>query len=258
MSSSDRPEYVQQNVANWTRANTEYTDASAARAWAQEEITWGVFEAPESKLNLLGGVNGLDVVELGCGTAFCSARLARLGARVVGVDPTPAQLATARRMQAQTGIEFPLVEAPAEAVPLPDSSFDLAFSDYGAPLWADPEKWIAEAARLLRPGGRLVFLTVATLAHLCTPDLDDEPITNALVRPQFGQYRTKWPEYPGIEYHISHGDWIRILRANGFVLDALHELRPGDDAQTHHYYFTIPVEWARRWPGEELWEAHLR
>jgi hypothetical protein len=77
-------------------------------------------------------------------------------------------------------------------------------------------------------------------------------------RPLFGQYRTKWPEYPGIEYHISHGDWIRILRDNGFVVDALNELRPGDDAKTHSYYFTIPVEWARRWPGEDLWEAHLR
>jgi SAM-dependent methyltransferase len=247
---------VAANVAQWTATNAEFTDGAAERSWSDPEIRWGVFGIPE--FGALGDVAGLDVVELGCGTAFCSARLARLGARVVGVDPTPAQLATARRMQAQTGIEFPLVEAPAEAVPLPDRSFDLAFSDYGAPLWADPQKWIAEAARLLRPGGRLVFLTVATLAHLCTPDLDDEPITNALVRPQFGQYRTKWPEYPGIEYHISHGDWIRILRANGFVLDALHELRPGDDAQTHQYYFTIPVEWARRWPGEEIWQAHLR
>ena len=86
MSSSDRPEYVQQNIANWTRANAEYTDASAARAWAQEEITWGVFSVPESELDLLGDVHGLDVVELGCGTAYFSAWLSRRGARVVGVD----------------------------------------------------------------------------------------------------------------------------------------------------------------------------
>jgi ubiquinone/menaquinone biosynthesis C-methylase UbiE len=207
---------------------------------------------------VLGDVAGLDVVELGCGTAYFSAKLARLGARVVGVDPTPAQLETARRMQAQTGIEFLLVQAPGEDVPLPDASFDLAFSEYGASLWADPQKWVSEAARLLRPGGRLVFLTNSMLAHLCTPDLDNDPIANVLVRPLFGQYSTKWPEYPGIEYHVSHGEWIRILRENGFVLDALHELRPGDDAQTHRYYFTTPVEWARRWPSEDLWEAHLR
>src|SRR5437899_3332539 len=80
----------------------------------------------------LGDVSGLDVVELGCGTAYFSAWFAKRGARPVGVDPTPAQLASARRMQAETGIEFPLVQAPAERVPLPDASFDLAISEYGA------------------------------------------------------------------------------------------------------------------------------
>ena len=255
MNSADQ-DSVAANVAQWTATNAEFTDGAAERSWNDPELKWGVFGIPE--FGALGDVAGLDVVELGCGTAYFSAKLARLGARVVGVDPTPAQLETARRMQAETGIEFPLVEAPGEDVPLPDASFDLAFSEYGASLWADPQKWIAEAERLLRPGGRLVFLTNSMLAHLCTPDLDEVPIANVLVRPLFGQYRTKWPEYPGIEYHISHGEWIRVLRENGFVLDALHELRPGDEAETHHYYYTIPVEWARRWPGEELWVAHLR
>jgi SAM-dependent methyltransferase len=255
MNSADQ-DSIAANVAQWTATNAEFTDGAAERSWNDPEVKWGVFGIPE--FGVLGGVAGLDIVELGCGTAYFSAKLARLGARVVGVDPTPAQLETARRMQAQTGIEFPLVQAPGEDVPLPDASFDLAFSEYGASLWADPQKWVSEAARLLRPGGRLVFLTNSMLAHLCTPDLDNDPIANVLVRPLFGQYSTKWPEYPGIEYHVSHGEWIRILRENGFVLDALHELRPGDDAQTHRYYFTTPVEWARRWPSEDLWEAHLR
>jgi SAM-dependent methyltransferase len=254
--SSAEQDSVAANVAQWTATNAEFTDGAAERSWNDPDVKWGVFGIPE--FGVLGDVAGLDVVELGCGTAYFSAKLARLGARVVGVDPTPAQLETARRMQAQTGIEFLLVQAPGEDVPLPDASFDLAFSEYGASLWADPQKWVSEAARLLRPGGRLVFLTNSMLAHLCTPDLDNDPIANVLVRPLFGQYSTKWPEYPGIEYHVSHGEWIRILRENGFVLDALHELRPGDDAQTHRYYFTTPVEWARRWPSEDLWEAHLR
>ena len=114
-----------------------------------------MFAIPESELDVLGDVAGLDVVELGCGTAYFSAWLARRGARPVGVDPTPAQLATARELQAEFGLEFPLVEAVGEAVPLPDASFDLALSEYGASIWADPYLWIPEAARLLRPGGRL-------------------------------------------------------------------------------------------------------
>ena len=38
---------------------------------------------------------------------------------------------------------------------LADASFDLVVSEYGASVWCDPERWIAEAARLLRRGGRL-------------------------------------------------------------------------------------------------------
>src|SRR6476659_7014869 len=102
------------------------------------------------------------------------------GARPVGVDPTPAQLATARRMQSETGIEFPLVEAAAESVPLPDASFDIALSEYGASLWAVPERWLAEASRLLRPGGRLIFLTNSTLAIICSPDAG--PVEERLMR----------------------------------------------------------------------------
>jgi ubiquinone/menaquinone biosynthesis C-methylase UbiE len=129
-SSSD----LEQNIAAWTRTNAEHTDRAAAGSWAREEITWGIWHTPERKLGVLGDVAGLDVVELGCGTAYFSAWLARRGARVVGVDPTPAQLATARRMQRVTGIEFPLVEAAGEDVPLPDTSFDLVLSEYGASI----------------------------------------------------------------------------------------------------------------------------
>ena len=240
------------NVAQWTLTNREFTDIQADGSWRDPEIRWGVFGSTD---RWLGDVSGLDVVELGSGTAYFSAKLARRGARPVAVDPTPAQLETARRLQQETGMEFPLVEAPAESVPLPDASFDLAVSEYGASLWADPEKWLAEAARLLRPGGRLLFLTNSSLAHLCTPDTDDVPISSTLQRPQFAPWQVEWAGYAGAEFHLPHGDWIRLLRANGFVVEGLHELQAPADAKTHEYYYVIPAEWARRWPGEDLWEC---
>ena len=58
-----------------------------------------MFSVPEASLGVLGDVSGKDVIELGCGTAYFGAWLARRGARVTGVDLTPAQLETARRMQ---------------------------------------------------------------------------------------------------------------------------------------------------------------
>src|SRR6187402_3683241 len=155
MNEQELPDSIAANVAEWTETNAQFTDAQAEGAWAPQELTWGVFQVREEDVGSpLGDVNGLDVVELGCGTAYFSAQLAHRGARPVGVDPTPAQLATARRMMERTGITFPLVEAPGERVPLPDASFDLALSEFGASLWADPARWVPEAARLLRPGGR--------------------------------------------------------------------------------------------------------
>jgi SAM-dependent methyltransferase len=244
---------VEANIAQWTKQNAEFTDQAARRHWDSPDIFWGVFSVPESEVGVIGEVDGLDVVELGCGTAYFSAWLAKRGARPVGVDPTPAQLATARRMMQETGIEFPLVEAPAESVPLPDASFDLALSEYGASLWADPAGWVAEAARLLRPGGRLVFLTNSVLVYLTAPPVG--PQTEQLQRPQFGMYCVQWPGEPGIEYHLAHGDWIRLLRGHGFEIEALLELRAPEGAADPGYYDFVTVEWARRWPAEEIWVA---
>jgi SAM-dependent methyltransferase len=255
MSSSDAREYLERNVAHWSRANADYTDASAAAAWAQEEIRWGVWQTPESELNVLGDVAGLDIVELGCGTAYFSAWLARRGARVVGVDPTPAQLETARRLQRETGLEFPLIEAPGEEVPLSDRSFDIVHSEYGASIWADSHRWIPEAARLLRPGGRLVFLRNSTLVALC---MAMDGITEQLVRPLRRMHRIEWPDTGEIEFHLPPGELIDLLSANGFELARLIELYAPEGAATHEYYKWVTAAWARRWPAEELWVARRR
>jgi SAM-dependent methyltransferase len=250
------PEDVALNRALWTQINADYTDAEAQRAWAAEEITWGLFHVPERRLGALGEVGGLDVIELGCGTAYFSALLARRGARPVGVDLTPAQLDTARRCQQRFGLEFPLIEANAEEVPLPDGGFDLAVSEYGASLWCDPRRWVAEAARLLRPGGRLVFLTNSVLVTLCVPEQEGYAVER-LMRPQRGLYRVQWPG-GGFEFHPGHGEWISILGANGFVVEALHELYADPDAGTHEYYDIATASWAQQWPVEDLWVARSR
>jgi SAM-dependent methyltransferase len=238
----------------WTKANAEYTDRQARRAWASEEITWGMFSGPESEIGALGDVDGKDVVELGCGTAYFGAWLAKRGARVTGVDVTPAQLETARRMQEEFDLPFSLIEASAEDVPLPDESFDLALSEYGASIWCDPELWIAEAARLLRPGGRLVFLCNSPVSILCSPD--EGKVEERLLRPQSDLGRIEWPgEDEGVNYHLGHGEMIRVLRGKGFVVEALHERLAPETTTDHEYYDFVPAEWARRWPAEEIWVA---
>ena len=243
------------NREQWTSANAEHTDAEAGRKWAEQDITWGVWGVPETDLGTLGDVRGLDVVELGCGTAYVSAWLARRGARPVGVDVTPAQLETARALQAEFGIEFPLLEADAAESGLPDGSADLVVSEYGASIWVDPYRWIPEAARLLRPGGELVFLRNSTLVILCSPD--EGAAGEGLLRPQFGMHRFEWPD-GGVEFHLGHGDWVRLLRANGFELLDLVELQAPPEAETHEYYDFVTADWARQWPSEEIWRARKR
>jgi SAM-dependent methyltransferase len=247
-------EDVLRNREVWTKANAEYTDRKARESWVKEEIDWGMFSGPESEIGALGEVAGRDVIELGCGTAYFGAWLAKRGARVTGVDPTPAQLETARRMSEEFGVPIELVEASAEDVPLPDESFDLAVSEYGASIWADPELWIAEAARLLRPGGRLAFLCNSTLSILCSPD--EGKVEEGLLRSHADLGRIEWPgEDEGVNYHLSHGEMIRLLRKTGFEILALHERLAPDTAEDHGYYDLMPAEWARRWPAEEIWVA---
>jgi SAM-dependent methyltransferase len=244
------------NRALWDGMADQWVE-KARRDWADPDPGWGIWRIPEAEVGALPDVDGLDAIELGCGTAYFSAWLARRGARPVGVDQSKGQLATAREMQAQHGIEFPLIEADAENVPLPDASFDFALSEYGASLWCRPERWIAEASRLLRPGGRLVFLTNSPLIVLCSAP-GSEAATDRLARPQFGLYQVEWDDAdgPSIEFHLPHGEMIRVLRAAGFEVEALHELRPPADATTTYEW--VSLEWARSWPSEEIWVARKR
>jgi SAM-dependent methyltransferase len=244
------------NAAAWTETNREHTNDSAPDNWALDEISWGIWGIDESELNVLPDVNGLDVVELGCGTAYFSAWLAKRGARPIGVDITPAQLETARRMMAETGIEFPLIESDAAVTGLPDACADLVLSEYGASIWVDPYRWIPEAARLLRPEGLLVFLCNSTLVILCSDD--DIPAKEQLVNPQFGMHRFEWPSEPGVEFHLAHGEWISLLRENGFEIERLVEIQAPADAVTHEYYAYVTAEWARKWPCEEIWVARKK
>jgi SAM-dependent methyltransferase len=246
-------EHAKRNQAEWERAAAEYEEPGR-RAWAGERPpNWGIWSIPESELQALPDVAGMDVVELGCGTAYWSAWLARMGARPVGIDITDAQLANARKFMAEYGPEFPLIQASAEDVPLPDASFDLAFSEYGASIWCDPDLWVAEAARLLRPGGWLIFLVNGVLAVLT----DDPPNEHQLVRDYFGMRRFEWPDEEGVDFHIPYGEWVDLLRANGFELEDLIEIQaPAEGPETRFEWMNRA--WAHRWPSEEIWKARKR
>jgi SAM-dependent methyltransferase len=249
-------DHVLRNRSAWDEWSTQYKEPGH-RAWASDEPDWGIWALPEAEVHLLPDeAEGLDVVELGCGTAYVSAWLARRGARPVGIDNSSAQLANARRFQREFGLAFPLLQANAERLPFADASFDLAISEYGACLWADPYRWVPEAARVLRPGGMLRFLVNGTILMLCAPNEDGVSATERMLRPYFGMHRFEWPDDPSVEFHLGYGDWIRLLRRSGFEVEDLVELRAKEDSESRYSFASRA--WSMRWPSEEVWFARRR
>jgi ubiquinone/menaquinone biosynthesis C-methylase UbiE len=250
---SDASDHVLRNRQTWDGWAAEFEEAGH-RAWALVDPTWGLWDFPESEAHLFpDDLEGLDCIELGCGTGYISAWLARLGAQPVGLDNSWVQLQTAHRFQREFGVMFSLVHGDAERLPFPDASFDFAISEYGASIWCDPYRWIPEAARVLRPGGQLSFLVNGTILMLCVEIDDSLPPSTAMLRDYFGMHRFEWLPELSVEFHLGYGDTIRLLRDNGFEVEDLIEIQAPEGATTRFEYVTS--EWAHRWPSEEVWKV---
>src|SRR3954470_23281132 len=166
-------DHVTRNRAMWDSYSAEYQERHGTQLADSGGAAWGTYQIPEDDLRILGEVAGCDVLEFGCGAAQWSIALAKRGARPVGLDFSAAQLEHARRLMAEAGVDFPLIEGSAEDVPLPDASFDIVFCDHGAMTFADPYRTVPEVARLLRPGGLFAFSHASPIEALAwAPDAE--------------------------------------------------------------------------------------
>lgn len=253
---NDVPGYVLVNRTLWDASADEWV-GSGERHWADDDPSWGIWGIPESALGLLPeDMTGMSAIELGCGTGYVSAWMARRGARVVGIDNSLRQLETAARLRDEHRLDVEFLHAIAEAVPYPDESFDFAISEYGAALWSDPYTWIPEAWRVLRPGGSLVFLSSTAWTVVCAPRDGSTPIADRLIRDYFGLHATDWSSAEidpgGVEFHLPIGDWFALFRDTGFAVEDFRELRapePGDEVR-----FFVSKTWAHRYPSEQVWK----
>lgn len=219
-----------------------------------DTMGWGVWDLPETELEVLGDVSGLDVLEYGCGGAQWAIKLARTGARVTGLDQSRGQLRHAATKVEGAGVTVELVCASATAVPLRDASFDVVFCDHGAMSFCDPHRTVPEVVRLLRPGGRFAFNISTLLRNLCYPVGEpDAPITRRLHAKWFGARAFDWGDGT-IDYQIPHGEWISLFGEHGLVVEDLLELRAPKHA-TSTYRDYVDHGWARRWPAEEIWRV---
>lgn len=250
---SELTEHARRNRAHWDAVADEYQERHGEFI-GRPEPRWGIWQIPESELGILGPVAGKDVLELGCGAAQWSILLARAGARPVGLDNSAAQLEHARRAQSAAGVDFPLVHASAEDVPLANESFDIVFCDHGAFGWADPRLVMPEASRLLRRGGLLAFSITSPIAALCFHP-QTELMEPTLHRDYFGLHRLE--DDDSVSFQLGYGEWLRLFREHGLGDVELVEPRPPADA-TSTYWEPHELEWARRWPSECIWKAWKR
>ena len=109
---------------------------------------------------LAAGFGGQEVADLGAGEGSLTLLLARFARRVTAVDASPAMLREVERRAREGGVAgaVRVAEGDLEELPLKAGAFDAAFLSQALHHAARPERAVAEAARVLRPGGRLIVL----------------------------------------------------------------------------------------------------
>lgn len=251
------PDYVLDNRLHWDHQAHEWVEMGE-RAW-RHEPSWGIWGIPEDELQLLPpDMQDMAALELGCGTGYVSAWMTRRGARCVAIDNSEKQLDTARRLASEHDLEIEFIHGNAEAVPYPDESFDFAVSEYGVAIWADPFKWVPEAARLLRPGGELSFLGHHPLVMVSQRREGSDEVTKRLLYPYFGLHRVDWSdgEDRGTEFNLPISEWMVLFERTGFDVIAFHEIRsPSPDSEER---FGVSATWAHDYPSEQAWRLRKR
>ncbi|HEY0169141.1 MAG TPA: class I SAM-dependent methyltransferase [Jatrophihabitans sp.] len=233
------------DVAESARANRRWWDADADDYHAEHgaflgdsDFVWGPEGLREEQARLLGpagSLAGRSVLEVGAGSAMCSRWLVGQGARPVAFDVSAGMLRHAVEAAARTGTPVPLVQADAQRMPFLADSFDLAFSAFGAiPFVADSAAVMAEAARVLRPGGRWVF----AVSHPIRWAFPDSPGPDGLTATMSYFDRSPYVEFDAagqatyVEQHRTLGDRVRELVAAGFrLLDLIEPEWPEDQTQ---------------------------
>jgi SAM-dependent methyltransferase len=220
-------------TAESVRANRRWWDAAAPAYLAEHgddlgdvDFLWGPEGLREADAHLLGDVSGRRVLEIGCGSAPCARWLRRAGADVVALDLSAGMLARATELNAATGIDVPLLQADAGALPVTEASVDLACSAYGGlPFVADAQAVLTEVARVLRPGGRFV----ASVNHPLRWPFPDSPDPEDLqvISSYFDRAPYVETDEDGntvyVEHHRTVGDWVRAVVGAGLVLEDLLE-----------------------------------
>jgi ubiquinone/menaquinone biosynthesis C-methylase UbiE len=216
-------------------------------------------------LRVLGPVEDLDVLDLACGNGYIARRLARSGARVVGVDASAAMIDRARVREDQDplSIDYHVADATSMGM-IEDDAFDGALCNMALMDMPDAEGALHEVSRVLRPRGRLV----ASLVHPCFDVQQDSGWAVEKVGPEttvfrkISRYRKvarRWSWWPGEagriwytpSYHRPLSWYFQVLRRAGFVVTAFEEPEPTEEFKAE----SPQGEWIEQVPLQCVIEA---
>lgn len=214
------------NGPDWDRYADEY-QATHGSFLGDVGFVWGPEGLTEAVAGALGPVEGRRVLEVGSGAGQCSRWVRSQGGTGIGLDLSLRQLQHSRRIDLDTGVEVPVVQGTATALPFADDTFDVVFSSFGALQFvADLDVAVAETARVLRTGGRYAV----SITHPTRWSFPDDPGPAGLTATQSYWDRTPYVETDPetgvatyVEHHRTLGDWVRILAAHGFRIVDLQE-----------------------------------
>jgi len=214
------------NGPDWDSYADEY-QATHGPFLGDAGFLWGPEGVTEDELRMLGDVRGKDVLEVGCGASQCSRWVRTRGGRAYGLDLSFRQLQHSRRLDDQTGVAVPAVQATATSLPFADASFDVVFCSFGALQFVrDIEDALGETVRVLRAGGRFAF----SITHPTRWMFPDDPTEEGLVAAQSYWDRTPYVEVDDdtgvttyVEHHRTLGDWVALLAGHGFRITHLAE-----------------------------------
>ena len=231
-------DYRDVNRANWddrVAAHAASPDYAVSRFTEDSSFLSEVvsFDAPR-----LGDIRGLDAVHLQCHIGTDTVSLARLGARMTGLDFSAPALEQGRRLAAAVGVDVEFVESDLYGAPeaLGGARFDLVYTGIGALCWLpDIRRWADVVASVLRPGGRLFMREGHPVLWSVADPRPDGLVV--LEYPYFEQAEpTVWDEggtYVQTDHVFTHnvthewnhglGEIVSALFAAGLELTALEE-----------------------------------
>ncbi|MDO5502217.1 MAG: class I SAM-dependent methyltransferase [Actinomycetia bacterium] len=224
---SHGPETAAANRGWWDAEADDYLDEHG-EFLGDAKFVWGPEGWTEDELDLLETGPAHTVLEVGAGAAQCSRWLAsEIGCRVVATDLSAGMLRNGRTLNDRSGTDVPLLQCDALALPFPDATFDRVFTAYGAvPFVADSGALMVELARVLRPGGRLVFST----SHPWRWSFPDDPSEHGLTVRQSYFDTTPYVETDDsgratyVEHHRTIEQRADEVVAAGLILEGLREL----------------------------------